>query len=114
MRTQYVVRRNVKNSYLVRQHDRRRRRELGLVLMAVLPVAAGMLGYVWVNLELVHVGYEVDRLEKVLRQEEQTNRELEVEAAYLASPQQIRVRATNELGMVPANLDRLVFREDGQ
>ena len=63
---------------------------------------------------MIHVGYEVDRLERVLRQEEQRHRELEVEAAYLASPQQISARATNELGMVPAELDRLVFREDGQ
>ena len=113
MRSGYVVRRSVKNSFLVRQHDRKRRRELGLVLLAVIPVASGMLGYVWLNLELVHVGYEVDRLERLLRQEEQRHRELQVETAYLSSPQQVRSRATDELGMITADLDRLVFLEEG-
>ena len=113
MKTRYVVRRTVKNSYLVRKHDRKRRRELGLVLLAVIPVASGMLGYVWLNLELVHVGYEVDRLERLLREEEQRHRELQVEAAYLSSPQQVRTRAAEELGMIPADLNRLVFLEEG-
>jgi cell division protein FtsL len=79
----------------------------------VIPVASGMLGYVWLNLELVHVGYEVDRLERLLRQEEQRHRELQVETAYLSSPQQVRSRATDELGMITADLDRLVFLEEG-
>jgi len=82
-------------------------------LLAVIPVASGMLGYVWLNLELVHVGYEVDRLERLLRQEEQRHRELQVETAYLSSPQQVRSRATDELGMITADLDRLVFLEEG-
>lgn len=113
MHRKYVVRRPVKNSYLVRQHDRKRRRELGLVLLAVIPVASGMLGYVWLNLELVHVGYEVDRLEKQLREEERRHRALQVEAAYLTSPQQVLDRATDELGMIPADMDRQVFLEEG-
>ena len=41
----YAVRRPVVNSYLVRQHDRRRRRELGVVLLACLPLAVALLGY---------------------------------------------------------------------
>ena len=114
MRSKYVVRKPVQNSYLVRQHDRKRRRELGLVLLAVIPVAGGMLGYVWLNLELVHVGYEVDRLERVLREEEQHYRELQVESAHLSSPQQVRDRASRELGMIPADLNRLVFLEETQ
>lgn len=113
MQSKYVVRRRVQNSYLVRQHDRKRRRELGLVLLAVIPVASGMLGYVWLNLELVHVGYEVDRLEKQLREQERLHRGLQVEAAYLTSPQQVRERASAELGMIPADMNRQVFLEEG-
>lgn len=112
MQSRYAARRPVKNSYLVRQHDRKRRRELGIVLLAVIPVASGMLGYVWLNLELVHLGYEVDRLEKTLRREEQLYRELQVESAFLTSPQQVRSRASEELGMVPADLNRLVFLQE--
>lgn len=114
MRSVYVVRRPVNNSYLVRQQDRRRRRELALVLLAFVPVACGMLGYVWLNLQLVHLGYEVHRLERVLELEERRERELRVEAAYLSSPERVRAEAAQKLGMVQADLDRLVFFEEMQ
>ena len=112
MRGQYVVRQQVDNSYLVRQRDRRRRRELATVLLALLPVACGMLGYVWLNLRLVHIGYEVDRLERILRDEERRERELWVESAYLSSPQRIQSEAVRRLGMRPADLERMVFIEE--
>lgn len=114
MRSSYIVRRPIRNSYLVRQQDRRLRKELGLVLAAVLPVAIGLLGYVWINLQLVHIGYEVHRLEKSLELEQRRNRELLLESAYLTSPERIRARASEELGMMPVSLDRLVFLEEVQ
>ena len=112
MRGEYVVRRQVDNSYLVRQKDRRRRRELAAVFLALVPVAGGMLGYVWLNLHLVHLGYEVDRLERELKIEERRGRELWVEAAYLSSPERIRSVAASRLGMVEADLERMVFIEE--
>ncbi len=112
MRGEFVVKRRVNNSLLVRQRDRRRRRELAAVFFALLPVARAMLGYVWLNLRLVHIGYEVDRLERTLKLEERRERELWVEAAYLSSPERIRVEAARKLGLVEADLDRMVFVED--
>jgi cell division protein FtsL len=112
LRGEYVVRRQVDNSFLVRQRDRRRRRELAAVFLALVPVAGGMLGYVWLNLRLVHIGYEVDRLERTLKLEERRERELWVEAAYLSSPERIREEAGGKLGLVEADLDRMVFVED--
>jgi len=112
LRGDYVVKRPVDNSYLVRQRDRRRRRELAAVFLALVPVAGGMLGYVWLNLRVVQIGYEVDRLEKTLTLEEQRERELWVEAAYLSSPERIRTEAVDQLGMVQADLDQMVFMEE--
>ena len=112
MRGDYVVKRPVDNSYLVRQRDRRRRWELAAVFLALVPVAGGMLGYVWLNLRVVQIGYEVDRLEKTLTLEEQRERELWVEAAYLSSPERIRTEAVDQLGMVQADLDQMVFMEE--
>jgi cell division protein FtsL len=82
------------------------------VLLAVLPAAAALMGYVWLNLELIDIGYEVHRLERTLRQEDRRQRELLVEAAYLTSPHRVQTLATQELGMVPAALDQLVFLEE--
>ena len=112
MRREYVAKQQVDNSYLVRQRDRRRRRELAAVFLALVPVASGMLGYVWLNLRLVHLGYDVDRLERALKLEERAERELWVEAAYLSSPERVRTEAAQKLGMVEADLDRMVFIED--
>lgn len=112
MRSTYVVRQPVLNSYLVRQRDRKRRKELGLVLVIILPLAIGLLGYVWLNLELIDIGYEVHDLERTLQLEVQHQRELSVEAAYLSSPSQVQSRASMELGMVPITLDRLIFLEE--
>lgn len=112
MPSDYVVRRRVDNSYLVRQRDRRRRRELAAVFLALVPVASGMLGYVWLNLRLVHIGYDVDRLERALKFEEIRERELWVEAAYLSSPERVRTEAARQLGMVEADMKRMVFVEE--
>ena len=43
---------------------------------------------------------------------EQKGRELEIEVSYLSSPQQVTVRAQEELGMVPVSLEQLVFAEE--
>lgn len=112
MRGEYVVRRPVDNSYLVRQRDRRRRRELATVFLALVPVASGMLGYVWLNLKLVNIGYEVDRLERTLELEERQQRELWLEAAYLASPERVHDAAVERLGMVEARFEQMVFVEE--
>ncbi len=82
MRTSYVVRRPVDNRYLVRERDRRRLRELGWVLLAALPVAAMLIGYVWVNLELLRCGYRIHDLEGRLHEEQRALSILELEEAY--------------------------------
>lgn len=110
----YVIRQEVQNSYLVRQRDRRRRRELTRVLAAVLPIAMALLGYVWINLRLVNIGYEVGRLERELEREEDKQREMLVEEAYLSSPARVRGLASERLGMVDAELERLLFAEEIQ
>lgn len=109
MRNAYAVTRPVLNTYLVRQRDRRRLRELALVLLATLPVALGLLGYVWINLELLDIGYEIHRLESVLKSEAELQRKLLMEESYLSSPQLVEARASRELGMQAATLDQLVF-----
>ena len=112
VKTTYAVRRPVANSYLVRQRDRKRRRELGVVLLAVLPVAVVLLGDVWLNAELLDVGYEVHQLEQSLEELERVQSQLEIELSYLSSPQQVRTRATTELGMAPASLNQMIFAEE--
>ena len=51
MRNAYTVHRPVINAYLVRERDRRRLRDLALVLLAVFPLALGLMVYTWLQLE---------------------------------------------------------------
>ena len=113
MRTSYVVRRPVDNRYLVRERDRRRLRELGFVLLAALPVALMLIGYVWVNLELLRCGYRIHELEGRLQEERRAVSILELEEAYLTGAARLSERGA-ELGLAPPTPERLLYAEDGR
>lgn len=108
----YAVRRPVVNTFLVRERDRRLVRELALVLLVVLSLGGGLLGYTWMHLEVTRTGYRIDELETRLTELNREERELRLEASYLASPQQVERRAVAELGMHPPALEQVIFWEE--
>ncbi|MFQ5349873.1 MAG: hypothetical protein ACE5EG_05455 [Thermoanaerobaculia bacterium] len=110
MRTSYVVRRPVDNRYLVRERDRRRLRELGWVLLAAVPVALMLIGYVWVNLELLRCGYRIHKLEGRLQEQRRALSILELEEAYLTSAARLTERGS-ELELGPPDAARLIHAE---
>ncbi len=112
MRNAYTVRRPVVNAYLVRERDRRRLRELAYVLLAVFPLGLGLLIYTWLQLETLRVGYRIEALERRVHQLQQVERQLRLESAYLASPQQLADRAAGELGLAAPRLDQVLFLEE--
>lgn len=112
MRNAYAVRRPVVNTYLVRERDRRRWRELAVVLLAGVSLGSGLLGYTWIHLEVRRTGYRIDELERELVVLTRNERQLRLEASYLASPQKIERRAVDELKMQPPALDQVVFWEE--
>jgi cell division protein FtsL len=112
LRNAYAFSRPVANSYLVRERDRRRVRELALVLVVVLFLGGGLLAYTWVHLEVTRTGYRIDRLERELSERTREERQLRLDAAYLASPAQIERRAVRELGLQPPALEQVVFWEE--
>ena len=110
MRTSYVVRQPVDNSYLVRERDRRRIRELGWVLLTAVPVALVLIGYVWVNLELLRCGYRIHSLEGRLQEQQRALSILELEEAYLTSAARLTERGA-ALGLAPPDAGRLLYAE---
>ena len=111
MRDEYVIRRPVVNAYLVRERDRRKLRELLLVLLLVLPIGLGLLADIWIHLGVIQTGYRLDELERSLTQLERQERRLRLEASYLASPQRIETLAFEELGMVEPVPEQMLFVE---
>ncbi len=112
MRTPYAARRPVANSYLVRERDRRRLHELAAVLLAVGCLGGGLLAYTWVHAEQLSTGYRIEELERRSDELGRLERQLLLEASYLASPQRIERRASQELGMRPLAVDQVLFWEE--
>jgi cell division protein FtsL len=112
LRNAYAFTRPVANSYLVRERDRRRVRELALVLLVVLCLGGGLLAYTWIHLEVTRTGYRIDKLERKLTDQTREARQLRLEAAYLASPSQIERRAVKELGLQSPVLEQVIFWEE--
>jgi hypothetical protein len=112
VRNAYAFTRPVANSYLVRERDRRRLRELVMVLVVVICLGGGLLAYTWIHLEVTRTGYRIDKLERELADRTREERQLRLDAAYLASPAQIERRAVRELGLRPPALEQVVFWEE--
>jgi cell division protein FtsL len=112
LRNAYAIRRPVRNAYLVRERDRRLVRELVAVVAVVVVLGGGLLAYTWLHLEALRTGYRINTLEKQLQELSKVERQLRLEAAYLAGPQRIEERATRELGMQQPALDQVIFWEE--
>jgi cell division protein FtsB len=105
----YAYHREVENSWLVRERDRRRRREHLRVLLAALPVAAALVGYTWLHVQVLDTAYEIGQLESELRGLERQRAELALETAQHSSLPEIERRARDELGMVEPRAERTLF-----
>jgi cell division protein FtsL len=109
VKSAYSVRRPVANLYLVRERDRRLRRELLQVVGLVLPLVAGVLVYVWISHSLLESGYRLRELELELDELTQQERALKVETSHLARHERIEALAIERLGMQPASIDQVLF-----
>lgn len=114
MRRAYAFTRPVLNTYLTRERDRRRRRELAWVLLAVLPVGLCGLVYVWLHYQTLAVAYRIPALELELERQLEIERALSLEAAALAAPERIEARAAEELGMEVPSASQVLFLEPAQ
>lgn len=109
---QYAIRRPVENTYLVRQLDRRRVRELLGVFGVVCLVGGGLLAYTWVHIEIMRTGYQINDLERHLERLQEEERRYRLEASYLAHPRHLEERSAVELGMVTPDLEQTVFEHE--
>ncbi len=107
---EYAVRREIRNSPIVREVDRERQREqwrslgVGVFLAAVVLVSA------WQQFELLQHGYRVEQLQQDRAREIEINRQLRLEIETLRSPARIERIATERIGLVaPAGDEAFVI-----
>jgi cell division protein FtsL len=101
----------VGNEQLVREVDRKRHRELVMLAITGLALAAAVLAYAWQHFEMIRIGYRMEELrmeqEKLLK----VQRQLSLERASLTSPDRVEAIATTQLGMTPPTVSQIVVLE---
>jgi cell division protein FtsL len=104
----YQISRRVANEQLVREVDRERNRQLVMVVVTGLFLAAAVLAYGWQHFEMIRNGYRIEEQRREREYLIQIQRQLSLEKASLASPDRIETIATGELGMVAPSESQIV------
>jgi len=107
---EYAIKKDVKNSAIVREIDEARQRELwtsvGLAALLVLV----LLFSAWHHFELLRHGYQIERMQKERAEQEELGRQYRLEIETLQSPARIEDLATRVLHLVePAEGDAVVL-----
>lgn len=94
---------------LRRERDRQRMRELFQVAVAVMVCGIALLCYTWIHLELLSTQYHIADLEAQLLKLEERRDLLELEEAFLSSPQRVTNAAARSQQMQYPDLDHVVI-----
>jgi len=106
----YVQSKRVENLHLTRERDRRRGRELATFLLAGLPVACALLGWVALHVETVRVGYARGALARKHSELFEENRRLRAELARASSPERVQAVAARK-GLAPPRPGQVQYIE---
>jgi hypothetical protein len=90
----YAQKKPIDNVHIVRERDRQRFRELLAVLALGIPIGLFLLLFTWQNLEVIRLGHEATRLQKLQKQIENENRALQFELDRLTALPAVEQKAT--------------------
>ena len=97
---EYAIKTDIRNNPVIREADRRERREFRrIMLLACLSVGL-LLFSAWQHFETLRSGYAIEDLRQFRAYEEAVNRQLRLNLETLRAPQKIDERARRELGLV--------------
>ncbi len=105
----YIEGGTFENTHLVLERDLHKGREQVTLVVAVLAVVATLVLYTWVHLEIRNTSYRIEALDSDLELLQRRERELNLEASYLESPERIEREAAEKLGMVGPRVEQLAF-----
>ena len=103
----YAQKKQIDNTYIVRERDRRRSRELLGVLAVGVPLGLFLWLFTWQNLEVFRLGREATRLQEVKTDLQQTNKRLRLEVERLTALEEVEQKA-ERIGLRPAAPERVV------
>jgi len=67
------------------------------------------ISHVWVNFKRTQTGYELSQLKREIAREQEYNRKLKLEIAYLKSPKHLEGKAVKEFGLRHPSPKQVVY-----
>jgi cell division protein FtsL len=107
----FLISKQVGNEQLVREVDRKRHRELLMLAITCLVLAAAVLAYAWQNFEMIRIGYRMEELRLERERLLKIQRKLSLERSSLTSPDRIESIAVQRLGMTTPSVSQIVVME---
>ncbi len=107
---EYAIKKDVRNNPIVREVDEARQRQLWRSLLIGGVLVAVLLFSAWQNLAVVQHGYDLQKLQAQIEEEQAVNRHLRLEIESLRSPQRIE-RMARELDLVAPSGNQSVVLE---
>ncbi len=104
----YTQKKSIDNVHIVRERDRQRFRELLAVFALGVPVGLFLLLFTWQNLEVIRLGHEATRLQKVRTDIDEENKRLQYELDRLTALESVEKRA-KKLGLEPTPPEAIVM-----
>ncbi len=108
----YAEFKRVGNAKVVRERDRRRTRELLVVLAAVLPVTAVLVAYTGIRLQTIEMGYRLEARRGEVSRLQEEQRRLRLKLAAETSPERASAFASRE-SFGPPRAGQILYLKPG-
>jgi cell division protein FtsL len=107
---EYAIKKDVRNSAIVREIDEARQRELWTSVGIACLLVLVLLFSAWQHFELLRHGYQIEAMQRERAEQEELSRQYRLEIETLQSPKRIEMLAIKELRLVaPSNDDAIVL-----
>ena len=108
---EYAIKKDVRNSAIVREIDEERQRELWTSVGIACLLVLMLLFSAWQHFELLRHGYQVEELQRERALQEELGRQYRLEIETLQSPKRIEAFATKRLHLVAPSQEEAIVIE---
>jgi cell division protein FtsL len=108
---EYAIKKDVRNSAIVREIDEERQRELWTSVGIACLLVLVLLFSAWQHFELLRHGYQVEELQRERALQEELRRQYRLEIETLQSPKRIEAFATKRLHLVAPSQEEAIVIE---
>ena len=108
---EYAIKKDVRNSPIVREIDEARQRELWTSVGLAGLLVIVLLFSAWQHFELLRHGYQIEEMQRERAEQEELSRQYRLEIETLQSPKRIEALAINRLHLVAPSHDEAIVIE---